>query len=382
MVAFAPDSRHNRSITAGKAVQRGVLFFEVRSLASNQRGNKMRDCWPVRKAVLPVLLLLLAGAWMPVRGQQKDSVTVSLGDVSLNKLIFIVAEEEGIYAKNGLEVDQYITPRAARVVRNSGVFIPERYIRESDGEPPIAIGGGSPRMVDMTTNARSPNRVIVASTDHVVRWRIVTRRDITKPEAIKGKRLGVSGYGAMTHFIALVFAQHMGWDPYQDISIMENALAVDTLKNGKVDAFVADEVAYTMALSQGMHSVMNMSDLDFPIAGSGINVIREWMQDHRDVVRRFVKSAVDSVALMKKDREAAFRSIGKWYGITDPEKQRMIYADIVKLPSKPYPAVDGIKKVMELYNYHEMRRHKPEDFYDDSFVRELDESGYIDSLYR
>jgi hypothetical protein len=24
----------------------------------------------------------------------------------------------------------------------------------------------------------------------------------------------------------------------------------------------------------------------------------------------------------------------------------------------------------------------PEDFYDDSFVRELDQSGYIDSLYR
>jgi hypothetical protein len=29
-----------------------------------------------------------------------------------------------------------------------------------------------------------------------------------------------------------------------------------------------------------------------------------------------------------------------------------------------------------------MRQHKPEDFYDDSFVRELDKSGYIDSLYK
>jgi hypothetical protein len=37
---------------------------------------------------------------------------------------------------------------------------------------------------------------------------------------------------------------------------------------------------------------------------------------------------------------------------------------------------------MEIYNTHEMRKHKPEDFYDDSFVRELDQSGFIDSLYR
>ena len=28
-----------------------------------------------------------------------------------------------------------------------------------------------------------------------------------------------------------------------------------------------------------------------------------------------------------------------------------------------------------------MRRYKPEDFYDDSFVRELDKSGFVDSLY-
>jgi hypothetical protein len=52
------------------------------------------------------------------------------------------------------------------------------------------------------------------------------------------------------------------------------------------------------------------------------------------------------------------------------------------LPSKPYPSVDGIKKTMELYDSLAMRRHKPEDFYDDRFVKELDQSGYIDSLYK
>jgi len=36
---------------------------------------------------------------------------------------------------------------------------------------------------------------------------------------------------------------------------------------------------------------------------------------------------------------------------------------------------------MEIYNTHEMRRYKPEDFYNDSFVRELDKGGFIDSLY-
>jgi ribosomal protein S19E (S16A) len=55
---------------------------------------------------------------------------------------------------------------------------------------------------------------------------------------------------------------------------------------------------------------------------------------------------------------------------------------VTLVPRKPYPNVEGIKKTMELYDSHEMRKHKPEDFYDDSFVRELDQSGYIDSRYR
>jgi hypothetical protein len=54
---------------------------------------------------------------------------------------------------------------------------------------------------------------------------------------------------------------------------------------------------------------------------------------------------------------------------------------MTKLPRKPYPNVEGIKKVMELYDSAGMRMHKPEDFYDDSFMKEIDQSGFIDSLY-
>jgi len=36
---------------------------------------------------------------------------------------------------------------------------------------------------------------------------------------------------------------------------------------------------------------------------------------------------------------------------------------------------------MEIYDSNEMRRYTPEDFYDDSLMRELDESGFLDRLY-
>jgi ABC-type nitrate/sulfonate/bicarbonate transport system substrate-binding protein len=174
----------------------------------------------------------------------------------------------------------------------------------------------------------------------------------------------------------------MGWDPNQDVSLISDALAVDTLKNRTVDAFIGDEVARTMAAVNGFSPLQDMREWNLPIAGSGVNVEREWLKNNRDAVRRFVKATVEALAIMKQNRDTGMGGIGKWYNIKDREQQRMIIDYAEGLGRKPYPAVEGIKRVMEIYNYHEMRKRKPEDFYDDSFVRELDQSGYIDSLYR
>jgi len=96
----------------------------------------------------------------------------------------------------------------------------------------------------------------------------------------------------------------------------------------------------------------------------------------------FIRSLVEAIAVIKKDKEATFRAMAKWWGITDPRLREMIYEAAADKPSKPYPSVAGIRRVMEVYDSNEMRKYKPEDFYDDSFVRELDETGFIDGLYK
>ncbi len=331
-----------------------------------------------------LLLLTLSGVSATARAQEKlIPIKVTLGDVSLNKLIFVVAQEAGFYKKNGLAVDQFITPGAADTVRRSGVNVPKEYVRSSEGmDIPITIGGGSPTLVGMTTNSRAVRRIILLSTDNRVRWKIISRDNLTSAAQLKGKRLGFSGYGAMSHFMAIVFAKRMGWDPDKDLSLMENALNVEALEKGRVDAFVADEIAETMAVTSGYKILEDMHPYDVPIAGSGVNASTEWLKDNRETARRFVKSAVEAIALTKQKPEVAYAAMAKWYGLSDPEKQKYFYKEMAKLERKPYPAVEGIKKVMEIYNYHEMNSHKAEDFYDDSFVRELDQSGYIDSLYK
>ena len=340
---------------------------------------QIRSLKLVRAIFAPALffaVISLAGA-----EEQPIKLRVGLGDVSLNKIPFVAAYEGGIYKKNGLEVEQFITPSAAEVARRSGVTVPKEFIRAGGRDTPIVIGGGSPLIVRWTTDAQADDRVIVACTDAVVRWHIIARPDITNVEQLKGKRLGYSGHGAVTHFVALSFAKLMGWNPERDLSLMSGANTMDALKSGRADAIIASELHEVMALSAGYKILVDLAKYNIPNAGSGVNVSRAWLKDNQEAARRFVKSTVETIALVKRNKHAAFGAMAKWYNVTDPEKQERFYREISNLPRKPYPSVEGIKKVMEIYNYHEMRKYKPEDFYNDSFVRELDQSKFIDSLY-
>jgi NitT/TauT family transport system substrate-binding protein len=308
-------------------------------------------------------------------------VTVELGDVSLTKLPFVMAAEAGIYQRNGLEVRQYITPNAAELIRKSaGLVVPRDFVGAGAGD--INIGGGSPTLVRMTSDARAPQRIVLATTDDVSRFHIISRPDIAGPQDLKGKRIGFSVVGALSHYVTILFAQRMGWDYNRDLSLFANGAGADVIKSGRVDAFTADEIASAEALRQGFKDLVDTGAYRFPMPGSGVNAEKSWLAKNHEAAVRFVKSTVEAIALLKNDKPAAFAAMAKWYGITEPTRQEEVYAQAALLPGKPYPSVEGIRKMMEIYDYREMRLHRAEDFYDASFVAELDRSGYIDGLYK
>jgi NitT/TauT family transport system substrate-binding protein len=308
-------------------------------------------------------------------------VTVELGDVSLTKLPFIMAADNGIYVRNGLKVTQFITPSAAAAVRGSGVIVPQENIKSNVvGE--INIGGGSPTMVRMTSVATAPHRVILATTDNVSRFHIISRADIATPDDLKGKRIGYGSIGALDHLSMMLFFRKMGWNPDRDVSMFANGNGPQSIAKGLVDAFAGDDLALSEAKNLGLRDLVDLYQYHFVIPGSGVNALSDWLPNNRDIAARFIKATVEAIALMKTDKTAAFASMTKWYGITDPGKLEAVYAEANKLPSKPYPSLEGLKVMQSVYTWREMAIRAPEDFADSSFVTALDKSGYIDGLYR
>jgi NitT/TauT family transport system substrate-binding protein len=182
--------------------------------------------------------------------------------------------------------------------------------------------------------------------------------------------------------MVLALLKQKGWSPEDDISLIGEGMAYEALRKGKVDAFIGSEIYYGMAEKQGFKDLADITPLNIPVAGSGINVDREWLKSNRDTARRFVKASIDAYAFMKNNKDATLKAIAKWYNVKDRAQQETMYKTVEATPMKPYPSVSGIKQVLALYTYRELKQRKPEDFYDATFMTELDKSGYIDSVYK
>src|SRR5215468_6646056 len=199
---------------------------------------------PFIRALLGVRFLAAVAAMVPIMTPIAASyaqaqllpISIELGDVSLTKLPFVMAAEAGIYRRNGLEAKQYITPRAAELIRqSSGVVVPQEFVGAGIGD--INIGGGSPTIVRMTSDARAVQRIVLATNDPVSRFHIMSRPDITRPEDLKGKRIGFSVVGALSHYVLMLWARKMDLDPVRDISLMASGMGGELIKRGRVDAF-------------------------------------------------------------------------------------------------------------------------------------------------
>lgn len=328
-----------------------------------------------------ILALRTDGDRIPLR--------VFLGSRSVSKLPFVLAMDQGLFEKHGLDVRiQMPSPDFEGGIESTsdGPLI-RAWWRLRYREPPpfdITVDGGSPFMVRRTLEAREPRMIQLAGTDCVARSHIIARHGINSLEELKGKRLGISMRRATTGFVALLLAERMGWDPDQDISIMLNGRHVEELRDGVVDAIVAAERAYAGAKQDGFPVLADTREWGESLSGNSVLVDAEWLEDptNREAARRFLMATAEGIALFHQDRELALDVLARWHGIEDREYAETMYERGAWTPREPFPCYEGIQRTMELYDSNEMRRYTPEDFFDDSLIKELVESGFVAGLYR
>jgi hypothetical protein len=89
---------------------------------------------------------------------------------------------------------------------------------------------------------------------------------------------------------------------------------------------------------------------------------------------------------LKTDRETGLKVLAKYLRQKlDKEILQRTYDQAVTetiLPRKQYPDLAGVKTVLDLICDSKAVKARPEQFVEMRLVKELDETGYIDNLYK
>ena len=148
-----------------------------------------------------------------------------------------------------------------------------------------------------------------------------------------------------------------------------------------MDALACSELALEVARRDGMTDLVDMGQFRFPMPGSGVNALTGWVAQNHDAAVRFMKASVERIALLKTDREAAYASLRKWFGITDPGHLAAVYSSAQNLPSKPFSVAGRAGADEADLRPLGIAGGADRDFADASFMTDLDRAGYIDGLY-
>jgi ABC-type nitrate/sulfonate/bicarbonate transport system substrate-binding protein len=320
------------------------------------------------------LVLLLGAAAVAQVQQPLIPVKVELVTRAVSKTPVLVAYERGLYRKHGLDVTLWLPP-----AEFPGAF-------ETPGRmdnPDISVDGGVP-MVMAILNNRGPRRLAIATTDCTVRFNIVGQKGMKSLEDLKGKRLGISSDSAMTGFIYRVLAKRMGWTPGKDFFVIERAQRFDDLKAGKADAFIADDRYMALAKQEGYPVLADTSQWNQAIAGNSVRVEWNWIKDpkNRDIAMRFLRGTIEGMAVYMNNRQETVRVLARYHGITDARVANAIYDEGLKMSRRMEPCVQGFRDMFVMGYPAALQQYQPTDFYDESFIRELDKSGFIDAAYR
>ena len=251
------------------------------------------------------------------------------------------------------------------------------------GETPISQTAG-PGVINATMNGS--DTVMIAGGNVTLDYWMLSRPEIKTPEQLKGGAVAISRFGSASDFIVRYALQRLGLTPVKDVAILQVGSLTERLaamETKRVQATVLAPPAMYQAQTRGFNMLVDIAALGLPYQATGVATTRKFIRERTDTVRRYIKAHIEAVHRFKTDRETSMRVLAKSLALSDKLLLERTYDGAIaehKLPAKQYPTLEGLKTI--LASDPKAKAAKAEDFVDLRFIKELDDSGYIDNLYK
>lgn len=241
----------------------------------------------------------------------------------------LAAQAAGIFQKNGLDVT---TTHIAQGSTNMQAIIA--------GDTQVAEVGGTETI---SAAENGVDVVVIANLMPVYPFKLMANSSIQSLADLKGKTLGITGHGSVDDIADHAAFQKLGVpDPGANIvPIGAEDARVAALLNGTIDATVASPIAVPPLEAAGFHVLADYPALGLPTATTITVVRRSWMDDHREVVQRYIDSLVQATAREKRDVPFDVQFVQASAGLADrPDPADVVQVYTAGQPILPYSQTD------------------------------------------
>ncbi|MSP41272.1 MAG: ABC transporter substrate-binding protein [Deltaproteobacteria bacterium] len=286
-----------------------------------------------------------------------------------------IAREVGIFNKYGLDVEVIATPTGVEGM-NALIAGEVQFLQISGGtSASAALGGADVMVVGTTLDALVQN--------------LIARPEIEKAEQLKGKSVGITRFGTSIDVGARMALKHFGLVPEKEVAIVQVGgmeSMVTALQTNRIQAGILSYPAITQALKLGNRVLLDVASLGIPYAFTGITTRGRLIKEDPDLVRRYLMAQTEAIARAKRDKNLALKVMAKYLRTANPNALAESYdIDVQKYMLRvPLTTVEAMKSVLDdlAGRVPKAKDAEPRRFFDDTFVKQMQSSGFIDGLYR
>src|SRR5689334_4679548 len=324
-------------------------------------------------SLLPLRLIFPSSA--AIAGQQLENLAVGYSSLAGHHTPMWIAVEDRIGRKYGIDLKAIY----------AGRLRPQQLLMS--GDVPIVVATGSGALTSHVLGSK--DQVIVAINMNKVGGGIFAKSEIKSPEDLRGKTIGVSRAGSISEIILrYVLRAKLGLQPDRDVKMLvvgDPAVGLQALERGIVDATPLSMPLPLIAAKMGFRELVNYDALGITFPANTVTTSRQTVAKRPDLIENFLKTLIDGIHVFKTDKTKSLAVMKKnLLGTSDEMLEETYRYTTAVLEQQPYPSLEVIKSGLEILSlqFPQAKQTDPNPLVDLSFVRKLDQNGFIAELYK